>query len=232
MSKNITFLVVLIAFFSSLFLQAQTNDSNFVFQSPRPLISGESPTSDFKYAAGGDLLFTESGFGGGIFYDIRINKSISLEFDVSLTYLRASDEFEQLVLNEAGDAYIWMVPGKIRRLWRMPITVGIRYEPFGSVLSDNFKPYITAGGGTGIILETPYPYPFFQSLNYLKAYAKPAMYVGFGADFTGKSARTSRVFVKYYFIPYGGEGIESVEGLPISNCGGLFLGINFGGGWK
>lgn len=223
MSKNITFLVVLIAFFSSLFLQAQTNDSNFVFQSPRPLISGETSTSDFRYSAGGDLLFTESGFGGGIFYDIRINKSISLEFDVSLTYLRASDEFE---------SWEGIVPGKIRRLWRMPITVGIRYEPFGNVLSDNFKPYITAGGGTGIILETPYPYPFFQSLNYLKAYAKPAIYLGFGADFTGKSARTSRVFVKYYFIPYGGEGIESVEGLPITNCGGLFLGINFGGGWK
>jgi hypothetical protein len=232
MSRNITISVFLLSILSSIFVSAQTTDSNFVFQSPRPLITSQSASGDFKYAAGGDLLFTESGFGGGIFYDIRLIPNLSLEFDISLTYLRASDEFEQQVLNEAGDGYEWKVPGKINRLWRMPITAGIRYNLFSNALSDNFKPYIAIGGGTGLILQTPYQYSFFQSFNYLKTFAKPAIYAGIGADFSGKSARISRVFVKYYYIPFGGDGIVSVVGLPMTNCGGIFLGINFGGGWK
>lgn len=232
MLKNIPFLVVLIAILSSSFLNAQTKDSNFVFKSPRPLIVSQSSSGEVKYSAGGSLLFTESGFGGGIYYDIKIMPKLSVQFDIPLTYLRASDEFEQQVLNEAGDAYEWKVLGKINRLWRMPITAGVRYELFSNTLSENFKPFLTAGGGLGLILQTPYEYSFFQSFNYLTTHIKPAVYVGAGADFSGNSKRISRVFVKYYYIPFGGDGIESVIGLPIKNCGGLFLGIDFGGGWK
>ncbi len=231
MSKKITFLAILLAIFGSYFLSAQTKDSNFVFKSPRPLIGAQSSSGDYRFAAGGNLLFTDSGFGGGAFYDIRISPKIALEFDISLTYLRASDEYQQLVVNQDGN-YEWTVPDKIHRVFRLPITAGIRYELFGSVLSDNFRPYLTAGGGTGIILQTPYPTAFFQSLNYLESFAKPAVYAGFGADFSGKGSRVSRVFIKYYYIPFGNEGIESVVGLPMTNCGGLFLGINFGGAWK
>jgi hypothetical protein len=231
MSKKVPFLVISLVILSSLFLKAQTNDSNFVFKSPRPLISSQPISGEVKYSAGGSLLFTESGFGAGIYYDIKIIPKLTLEFDISLTYLRASDEFQTWVQDENSN-YVWTVPGKINRLWRMPMTAAIRYELFGNTLTGNFKPYITAGGGMGLILRTPYQYSFFQSFNYLTTYAKPAIYAGIGADFSGNSKRITRLFVKYYYIPFGGNGIESVLGLPITNCGGLFLGVNIGGGWN
>ncbi|MEI6090195.1 MAG: hypothetical protein WCR42_07075 [bacterium] len=232
MSKNIPFLVVSIVILGSLFLKAEPNDSNYVFKSPRSLIGSQSTTSDLKYSAGGIVVITESGFGGGIYYDIRIHPKLALEFDMPITYLRASDEIQVEVRDQAGTGFEWKVPGKINRLYRIPITAGLRYQLFSNSLAGNFKPYLTAGAGMGLILQTPYQYEFFHSFNYLKSYAKPAIFAGIGADFSGNSNRISRVFVKYYYIPFGGDGIESVIGLPIKNCGGLFLGIDIGGGWK
>jgi hypothetical protein len=37
--------------------------------------------------------------------------------------------------------------------------------------------------------------------------------------------------LRYYTIPFGGEGLESIQGVPINNFGGVFLTLSVGSAW-
>ena len=55
---------------------------------------------------------------------------------------------------------------------------------------------------------------------------------GIGASFgsLGKGSFIG-VNIRYYTIPFGDPGLESLAALPISNFGGVFLSLSVGSAW-
>jgi hypothetical protein len=85
-------------------------------------------------------------------------------------------------------------------------------------------PYITEGAD-GI----PYYHEFFSSFGDATFYGRFGGFVGIGAYF-GNIAKGNLVGanIRYYAIPFGGAGLESMAGLPITNFGGIFLSLTVG----
>ena len=50
-----------------------------------------------------------------------------------------------------------------------------------------------------------------------------------GADIGAISTSYLSVKMRYMYTPFGGVGLESVEGSPISNFGRFYLSLAFGG---
>jgi hypothetical protein len=49
-----------------------------------------------------------------------------------------------------------------------------------------------------------------------------------GANFGSNNKTLVSANIRYYIIPFGGEGLESIKDLPITQFGGIFLSLSFG----
>jgi len=200
-------------------------DTVFIFDSPRPLLTTMDIEKQIVGAFGFDLLFSGHGFGGGVFYDRIVNENLSLFASFHITGARNSDEFESK-WDPVRQTYI--IPNKINRLFMFPLYVGANYYVFTEELTKSLMPYISVGLGPTFILSTPYEKEFFNSFGYATAYTRFGSYVGIGADVGGAGESVMSVNIKYYYIPFGGEGLESIKKLPITDFGGIFLTLSVG----
>lgn len=198
------------------------SDTLFIFQPARPLIDSQSVANRWDDAYGFDLLFSNSGFGAGGFYQHNYTDKLSGFVNLSATGSRKSDEFEQY--DAAAQDY--RVPGKINRLYTFPLTVGLRYRLLDEVLVDNFRPYANIGVGPTMIVALPYDYSFFRSFGHAQTYFTAGGFVGIGAEVGGRKPVLG-VNLRYFYIPFQ-RGLESVKGDPITDFGGLFLTMNVG----
>ncbi|HVZ39604.1 MAG TPA: hypothetical protein VHI13_10030 [Candidatus Kapabacteria bacterium] len=197
-------------------------DTLFLFAAARPLIDSTSVLTQPRNIYGVDLLFSNSGFGAGVFYQHNYSQALAGFVNLGVTGSRDRDEFEQYDYQLQD----WRVPGKVNRLYTLPLTVGIRYRVFDEVLVDNFRPYFNAGAGPSLIVALPYDYEFFSSFSHARAYATFGGFVGAGAE-VGSGHPTLGVNVRYFFIPIH-PGLESLRNDPITDFGGLFLTMNIG----
>jgi hypothetical protein len=224
----------LLLMFSYMTLLGQTQDTNFIFKSSRPLLQNNTGLRDYHNIAGGDFFLTEVGFGFGGHYNKIFNEALLLDFSLNFSGLRNSDE-QKVQVQDPETGYVeYRVLNKVNRLYRMPVTVGVKYHLLSKLLGDSFQPYIGGGAGATVIMQLPYEEfanDFFKSLNYATFYIKPTIYLGFGADFGVASKTRTTVYLNYNYTPFGADGIESIRGLPIHNCGGVFLGLRFGVAW-
>ncbi len=230
MKKLVLTIILLVTVFTEDIL---SQDTNFIFKSPRPLLESSIALRDYNHIAGADIFITEAGFGLGGHYQKYINKKFLFQCDINFSGLKNSDEQKAQYITPEGDI-VYLVLNKVNRIYRMPLSIGVKYNVLSSILGDGFKPYIGAGVGGSMIFILPYEEfhdDFFGSINYMKTEIKPLAYVETGADFGSDSKKRSTVYVRYYYIPYGGKGIESIRDLPIENCGGVFLGLRFGFAW-
>jgi hypothetical protein len=81
-----------------------------------------------------------------------------------------------------------------------------------------------------MIVQIPYNQNLIQTEQRTLAHGRPAGYIAIGSAF-GSEGRTSlSATMRYYYVPFGGNGLESIKELPIRDFGGLFiaLGIAFG----
>jgi len=201
-------------------------DSMIVFKSPRPLITEQMESLKHSSYWSIEMLFSGNGFGAGFSYSKHISSTVSLHGLLGMTGNRNSDELEYID-PFTGATFI---PNKVNRLFSFPLTLGLQYRLFKESLSDSFRPFIGGGIGYAMILQVPYNENLVQTEQRTLAHGRPAGYVGLGSAF-GSEGRTSlSALIRYYFIPYGGAGLESIKDLPISDFGGLFiaLGIAFG----
>lgn len=202
------------------------NPDTIIFNSPRPLISSHKSKQSVSYTIGGDLALTESGFGAGFFYQNYLRTDFLLSAQLFITGLRNSDEFEQY------DPFLgWVVPGKINRLFRFPLTVGGQYFLLQDRLTESLQPYISFGAGPTFILSTPYEQGWFEAFGDAEMHTKLGGYIGIGAYFGNVMKSLIGVNIKYYYVPAGNDTIESIRGLPIENLGGLFLTLSVGKGF-
>jgi len=208
-------------------------DSVIIFQTPRPLMEALKSESNLSFAYGADVLISDSGFGVGLFFHNFLTRSTLLTSSLYISGARNSDEFEEF--NWASGS--WQVRNKVNRLFKFPLMFGLQQFVFEKALDDNLKPFITIGGGPTFILENPYTYDrvpngeimgWFESFNYGRWHTRFGAYVGIGAYFGRITNSLLGVNIKYYYVPFGGNGLESVAGLPINNFGGIFLSLTIG----
>lgn len=211
-------------------------DSVIIFESPRPLVTAQDNLKSPSGGWGADLLLSDSGFGAGMFLHTFLSQSLMLHSSLYISGARNSDEFDELIIDSQG-YYVWQVRNKINRLFKFPLMVGLQYFMFQDDLSESFQPYLSVGGGPTFILSTPYTnnripngevMGWFKSFSYADLYTKFGGYIGLGSYFGSFSGNIMSVNVKYYYVPFGDNGLESILGLPIQNFGGVFLSLSLG----
>ena len=201
-------------------------DSMIVFKSPRPLISDQQEMIQSSSFWSIELLFSGNGFGAGCSFSKHLSPTLSLQALLGITGNRNSDELEYID-PFTGNTFI---PDKINRLFSFALTIGLQKRLFKESLSDSFRPFIGAGLGYAMIVQIPYNQNLIQTEQRTLAHGRPAGYIAIGSAF-GSEGRTSlSATMRYYYVPFGGNGLESIKELPIRDFGGLFiaLGIAFG----
>lgn len=199
-------------------------DTSYVFTSPRPLISDSLQSTPATYILGLNIFLSGNGFGGGFFYHRPISRITTLTFDIAVSGARNTDEQE--FYDPITNSY--RVPNKINRLFMFPAMFGANFRLFSGSFDDSFRPYLAVAAGPSFIMATPYDREFFNAFGYNTLYVKFGGYVGVGADIGTFGRSVSGVSFRYYIIPFGGNGLESIRRLPITDFGGPFLALSVG----
>lgn len=199
-------------------------DTVFIFNSPRSLIAPDDEYSGIRSAFGADLVFSENGFGGGMFYQRNLGANFFGFVSLYISGARNTDEFDYYDYNTGT----YRVPDKINRLYIFPLTIGVLKTLFNEEIADSFRPYVSAGFGPTFIISTPYNKEFFDAFGYSSGYTRLGGFLGIGANFGSGNKTLMSANIRYYYIPFGGNGLESIEGLPITNFGGIFLSFSIG----
>ncbi|MCE7933978.1 MAG: hypothetical protein DYG96_05235 [Chlorobi bacterium CHB2] len=193
-------------------------DTLFIFTPVAPLIDTLRKSTEVEDLFGIDVLFSNSGFGGGAFYQRKLGATLSLFANLGVTGSRTKDELDE------WNGYEYRVPNKVNRLYTFPLMIGVRQRLFAERLSDEFRPFLNAGVGPSLVLTLPYEYSFFSSFGHAAAHLTAGGFVGIGADF-GEGDPVIGANLRYYIIPIS-PGIESLKNEPITDFGGLFLTLN------
>lgn len=205
-------------------LQPETKDTVIIFGAVQPLIENEHSANALRSAWGIDAIFSGNGFGAGVFYFKELSANTFGFVDLGMSGAQNQDEFEQYDYY-SGQYY---VPGKINRIYMFPLMVGLQFRVFKESLSESFRPFAQAGIGPTFIVSTPYDREFFNAFGHSQSFTRAGGFVGVGAYFGSNPKSLTSVNVRYYIIPFGGNGLESIAGSPITNFGGLFLSLSFG----
>lgn len=198
-------------------------DTHFVFTPARPLIDPTRGVSiDEREHFGVGVLFSSSGLGFGAHYVWPLGGAFTATVEAGITGTRERDEFERWdpVLQDNR------VPGKVNRVFTLPVTVGIRYRVLAGSLDHTLRPYVSLGAGPSVAFNLPYEYSFFESFGHTGIHFTGGGYIGLGAEF-GDGSPAIGLNARYFFIPIS-PGIESIAGEPMRDLGGLFLTLNIG----
>ena len=203
-------------------------DTLFLFTPARPLVDSSANAEHYDESLGFDILFSNSGFGLGGFYQRPLSDGLAWFVNLGISGARKTDEFPTYIPDpEPPHNLTYDVPGKVNRVFSLPLTVGLKYRVLETALVENFRPYLNVGVGPTMILALPYEgHDFFSSLGHANAYFTGGGFVGVGADF-GTTQPTLGVNVRYYYIPFK-PGVESLRGDPITEFGGIFLTASIG----
>ena len=200
-------------------------DTIFIFRSPRPLIEDENAISAKKNIGGFTLLLSGSGVGFGMVYERIFNNDFKFNSELFFSVARNTDELEY------WDSFFYdlRVANKVNRLYIFPLSFGVqRYIDIGH-MTKSFRPYFGVLVGPALIWRMPYESDWFSDVKYSKADYRFGGGVQFGADFGDINTSLISFKIRYTFIPYGGDGIESIKDMPIKDFGGLYLSLIVGG---
>jgi hypothetical protein len=196
-------------------------DKGAIFETPRPFANDKFSSTNYYNSWGADLALSSHGFGFGFTLDWTLSGNTHIMTGLLMSGAKNTDEFE------SWDGYDYRVPNKINRLYLFPINVGVKQYILGSILGESFRPNISVGLAPSFIVATPYAREFFNALHYADGYFRLGGFVGVGSDFGAGKALIS-VNARYYYIPFGGKGLESVKNHPLKDFGGLFLDLTLG----
>ena len=181
---------------------------------------------------GFSLLFSPYGLGAGVLYHYRFSPLLRGFLNLDISGIRKTDEFEYYYPGQNQ----FLVPDKINRLYTLPLTIGVQYRLFQETFAETFQPFLLIGVGPGIIAATPYRenrqpdgafIDFWSALGDVDLYIRPAVVGGMGIQFTTFTESLAQFTIRYYYVPFGNPGLESIAGIPITNFGGLFLALTF-----
>lgn len=216
-------------------------DSTIIFEPSKPLVTFQESLAKLNHAWGFNLVFSESGFGYGMFWRKYFSDKFTMEAKFFFSDARNSDEFETPDYRFQR----YLVAGKKNRLYNIPFTISANYYPFNDVISESFKPFVQVGGGVSLIGKAPYfiydeydeqvvDYKdFFQAIGSTQFQTRFAMHFGIGADVSIIGKQSTQVSLNYYYIPFGEPGLESmhnrITNIPrMTQFGGVQLNLTFG----
>lgn len=172
---------------------------------------------------GADIMFGEGGFGLGTFYRKDLSQNVKGFIDFSIS--EAKDEREIEYIDYFGNVFVF---NKQNRIFLMPLNFGIQYRLFADVLTDSFRPYLTAGIGPTFVVTTPYKEEFFTSLSYAKIHYAAGGYAGIGANIGLSKTNLLGLNVRYYYSHLFNEGVENLIGHFQKDLGGIVISLNLG----
>jgi hypothetical protein len=194
----------------------EQSDTAMIFTSPRPLLEKDEVAINFFQNTWGLSAFSDYGFGGGLFLGHKFGNELTglLSFDFGTA--KGPKEFGL------------QTEIKINRIFVLPLILSAQYRLLANVLNENLRPYVTAGAGPVFILTTPGAREFFSAFGDAKIKAIGGGFLGFGANFGIDKHSTFGANLRYYIIPYPAPGLESTQGVFLTDFNGLFLTINYG----
>lgn len=188
-------------------------------------IAPEKPPEKFPPNAFGlDIMFGDAGFGLGSFYRRQLDIKWTAFADISFSETKDDREFEFY------DPFLgtFITASKKNRVFQVPLNFGMQYRLFENDLTDNLRPYISAGIGPTLLVTTPYADEFFTAFG--KAQAKFALggSIGLGANFGTNKSNLVGVNIRYYYSKILKGGVESLYGKVRTEIQGFFITLNLG----
>ncbi len=191
-------------------------DTSMIFQPAQPLIrSQQELAAATPNTWGFSASFSDYGFGGGMFLGHRFNPDLTGLITLDLGTAEGPREFDLLDLN------------KVNRIFVIPIMLAAQYRLFRDGLSDNLRPYVSAGAGPVIAMTTPYNSDFFSAFGSAVAKVVPGGFVGLGANFGTDTKTNFGASLRYFIIPYPGS-LESTTTESLTNLSALYLSVSYG----
>lgn len=231
---KIIILIFLLIFIENLESFSQTDstrvrkiDSTYIFKPAQKVKEYNPDETMITSATGLEIAFSNSGLGFGFFYHSFLDNENILFGSFYISGARNTDEFE--IYDSTGN---YSVPNKINRLFLIPFTIGYSRILFSNSISGSFRPFVSVGFGPSLIFSTPYEKGWFEAWSYNKTYVKFGGFIGIGGYFRSIGNSVATVGIKYYYIPFGEPGLESIKDLPITNFGGVVLSLSIGFGSK
>jgi hypothetical protein len=191
-------------------------DTAMIFQPSRPLItSAQDLAREYPNSCGLSVSFSDYGFAGGMFLGHEFNQDLTGLFSFDFGTAEGSQEVDFLEDNQ------------VNRVFVIPVMLSLQYRVFRTGLSDNLRPYITAGAGPVVAMTTPISQDFFSA--FADGYSKvvPGGFVGLGANFGTDSRSSFGASLRYFIIPYPGA-LESTTTESLTNLSGLFITVIYG----
>jgi hypothetical protein len=202
-------------------------DSAYVFKPSTAIKIYDPDDRHLSGAHGFEIAFSNSGLGFGYFYQHFIDNNNILFGSFYISGARNSDEYE-IYDYETGQ---YIVPNKINRLFLIPLTFGYTRILFSNSISGSFRPFASIGLGPSVILSNPYNVDWFKAWDYHKSYVRFGTFAEIGAYFRSSGQSVSSVGLKFYYIPFGSPGLESIIDSPIKDFGGIVLSLTVGFGF-
>lgn len=213
---------------------------------PEPSVVPESKAKTplsygLKNGLGFNLVLNNFGFGLGGQYRRVLSPMSELTLDLQITGLR--NVSEQTFQSYFGQ----VIPNKFNRVLDFPLMLGVKRRIFANKIQDNFRIYLTAGGGPSLAFIYPYfkdyngnkirdegiyglnPQSQYEPINDIFSGWKDGHFkwgaggkLAVGIDFGSKMKSITSVEFGYYFQYYQ-QGIQILEPrkYKLSNSGAL-----------
>ena len=218
----------IIIFFAAAILQkpllAQDDGKRIIFTDPKSKDKalGGSDLLPRNNSWGFDFMIGMDGFGVGGFYGYTFGDELTLFSDLSFSEAR---DARQLDYYDYWSGVISL--NKNNYVYRIPLFLGLQYRLFKDDIVDNFRPFITAGGGPVLMYIASAKTDFFTGLFHGHSKYTYGTFVGLGAQFGFDRSYVLGVNVRYFLIPLP-PGIQSVDAGAMNNANGFFITLNFG----
>jgi len=205
--------------------EIKTEDSAFIFSSPRPLITTDEELQIKSNSVGFELLFSDSGLGIGCQFEHFFSINYRINYGIAFSGKRNTDEIE--FWDYSTNNYV--IPNKINRLFIIPVNIGLQRQIIFEDLAKSLRPFIGISAIPMLIWKMPYKADFFNEIKDSKFHFRAGIGAAVGADFGAFNTTLLSFKIKYNYVPWGKNGIESVKNIPINNMGGFFLSLTLGG---
>jgi hypothetical protein len=192
-------------------------DTAIIFGSPRPLFEDNTASAALNNSIGFAGLINDYGFGLGFYYRRNISPDLSALLSLDIGTAKGSKEF-----NLFGDEIV------INRIYVLPIMASVQYRFLREALGEGLRPYLTAGAGPVIIGTTDASKEFFTALVNPTVTSTFGGFFGFGAYFGSDPKTSFGASLKYYIIPYHSPGVESSQGVFLTDFSGAALTVTYG----
>ena len=192
------------------------SDTSIIFQPSQPLLQSEAEKARlYNNGWGFSGSFSDYGFGFGSYFSHTFDPNITGEISLDIGTAKGSREFDLVTEN------------KINRIFVLPLMLSMQYRLFRSGLSDNLRPYVTAGAGPVMAMTTPFAEDFFASFADAQTKIIPGGFIGVGANFGMDRKSNFGASLRYFIIPYPGV-LQSTSSEALTNLSGLFLTVSYG----